>query len=68
MKITTSGVFCAVNITEALPKDDGNWKLTIGTGEHISVFEKTSFLYPVSVKGNIKSISDFSVFYCLRLM
>ena len=56
MKITTSGLFCAVNITKALPKDDGNWKLTIGTGEHISVFEKNSFLYPVSVKGNIRSI------------
>ena len=56
IKLTTSGVFCAVNITNALPKDNGNWKLTIGTGEHLMAFEKHAFLYPVSVKGNIRII------------
>ena len=55
-----------MNITNTLPKDNGNWKLTIGTGEHLTMFEKKSFLYPVSVKGNIKSISRFSIFYWLN--
>ena len=56
VKITTSGVFCAVSITNALPKDDGDWKLTIGAGEQLMDFEKNTFVYSVSVKGKIKTI------------
>ena len=56
IKITTSGVFCAVTITKVLPKDSGDWHLTIGEGEHLKDFEKNTFAYPVSVKGIIQHL------------
>ena len=56
MTISTSGIFCVVKITNALPKDNGDWKLTIGTGEQLSDFKKNTFLYHISVKGNIETI------------
>ena len=52
IKITTSGVFCAVTIANVLQKDDGDWKFTVGTGEHLATFERNDFLYQVSVIGN----------------
>ena len=54
IKITTSGVFCAVTITNVLPKDDGDWHLIIGEGKDLNAFEKQTFAYPVSVEGNIQ--------------
>lgn len=52
MKITTSGVFCAVTITNVLPKDEGDWHFTVGTGENLQDFKKDQFVHQVSVIGN----------------
>ena len=57
MKITTSGVFCAVTITKVLPKDNGEWHFIVGTGENLQDFEKDQFVHQVSVTGN-KGILD----------
>ena len=51
VKITTSGVFCAVTVSNVLQKDSGTWKLTVGTGEHLATFKNKDFIYDVSVIG-----------------
>ena len=48
-------MFCAVTITNVLPKDNGEWHFTVGTGENLQDFEKDQFVHQVSVTGN-KSI------------
>ena len=47
-------MFCAVTITNVLPKDGGDWHLIIGEGKDLNDFEKQTFAYPVSVEGNIQ--------------
>ena len=73
MKITTSGVFCAVTITNVLPKDSGKWYFNVGTGQHLVDFASNlkQFVYHVDVEGTdlkFKKSSFSSLTYYYDIM